>query len=230
MDGTFLLVDESGNATEISGEIKIGRGKASDLIVEDALVSRHHATVWMEGDTLMLRDEGSVNGTFVNHKQIYDPTELKEQDVIQIGDALLTVRAPLAASKTIKKAKKVVKDAVEDKAKEGAKEEAEKIIEELEETVGEMEAADPVGQKSGADMPAEKVVEAQENGGGLDPKKLLLAGAALVVVACCCIVVLIAAWFLLSDRSGFDLIESGYQFRPLLQIGFEQFARPVLAA
>ena len=229
MDGYFLLVDETGNATEISGEIKIGRGKNSNLVVEDALVSRHHATVWMDEEKLMLRDEDSVNGTFVNHKQIYDPTELKDQDVIQVGDALLTVRAPLAESKTIKKAKKPAKDAVKEKAQEAVEDEADKIIEELEETVGEMEAAELAAKKSPEEPPAEEVVEVEGKSGGLDTKKLLLIGAVLLVVACCCILVLVAGWFLISDRSSFGMIESGQMLRPVLQFAFEHFSKVIAA-
>lgn len=216
MDGTYLLVDETGNATEISGEIKIGRGKSSDLVVEDALVSRHHATVWMEDEKLMLRDEDSVNGTFVNHKQIYDPIELKDQDVVQVGDALLTVRAPLAESKTVKKSKKSAK--AKEVVEEESEKEAEKIIEELEETVGEMEAAEP----------AEEVVEVEGKAGGMDTKKLLLIGAVLLVVLCCCMIVIVAGWFLLSNRGLYSLIESGQMLSPILQFASERMSEIVL--
>jgi pSer/pThr/pTyr-binding forkhead associated (FHA) protein len=130
MDGHYLLIDSTGNATEIIEEMKIGRGKASDLMLEDKLVSRHHATLWMDGDVLMIRDEESVNGTFVNHKQIYDETELKDQDSVQFGDEVFTVRAPLSESKTVKKVKEKVEEEVKEKAKDAAKEKFEEVAKE----------------------------------------------------------------------------------------------------
>lgn len=103
MSESFMLVDSKGNATEIKGETKIGRSKTSELVLTDPLASRHHATVYMEGDTLMIRDEQSVNGTIVNRSQIFEPTALKDRDSIQFGDEVYTVRAPLAEAQTIRK-------------------------------------------------------------------------------------------------------------------------------
>ena len=98
----YLLVDSQGNATEITTDMKVGRSKTNDVVLTDPLASRHHATVYLEGSSLMIRDEQSVNGTIVNGRQIYEPTKLQDMDEIQFGDEVLTVRAPLAESKTIK--------------------------------------------------------------------------------------------------------------------------------
>jgi pSer/pThr/pTyr-binding forkhead associated (FHA) protein len=104
MSEYYLLVDASGNATEITGETKIGRSKTNDLVLTDPLASRHHATVFYEGETLKIRDEQSVNGTIVNRGQIYDPVVLNDRDTIQFGDEIFTVRAPLTEAATIRKA------------------------------------------------------------------------------------------------------------------------------
>lgn len=106
MSEYYLLVDSSGQATEIKGETKIGRSKTSDLVLTDPLASRHHATVYYDGDVLMIRDEQSVNGTLVNRGQIYDPIALKDRDKVQFGDEVFTVRAPLAEAATLHKPKK----------------------------------------------------------------------------------------------------------------------------
>jgi len=106
MTENYLLVDAAGSATEIKGETKIGRSKTNEVVLSDPLASRHHATIYMEGDVLMLRDEQSINGTIVNRGQIYDPVALNDKDTIQFGDETFTVRAPLAEAKTMKKPKK----------------------------------------------------------------------------------------------------------------------------
>jgi pSer/pThr/pTyr-binding forkhead associated (FHA) protein len=98
----FILVDDNGKAIELKGEIKIGRSKTNQVVLADPLASRHHATIYSEGDTLMIRDEQSVNGTIVNGGQIYEPTVIKDLDKIQFGDEMFTVRAPLSESRTIK--------------------------------------------------------------------------------------------------------------------------------
>lgn len=102
MTDNYLLVDGAGNATEVTGEIKIGRSKTNDLVLKDPLSSRHHATVYFEGEEILVRDEQSVNGTVVNGTKIIAPTALKDQDTIQFGDEVFTVRAPLAESKTVR--------------------------------------------------------------------------------------------------------------------------------
>lgn len=49
-------------------EIKIGRDETCDILLDsDAAVSRHHATLsWSEG-AWWLKDEGSKNGTHIEH-------------------------------------------------------------------------------------------------------------------------------------------------------------------
>lgn len=100
----YLLVSTNGQATEIVGETKIGRSKTNDLVLVDPLASRHHATIYFEGDVIMIRDEQSVNGTIVNGSQIYEATVLEDRDTVQFGDEVFNLRAPLAESKTVKAA------------------------------------------------------------------------------------------------------------------------------
>ena len=50
--------------------IHLGRLPESDLILEDALVSRVHAQIRVRPDYLTLADEGSSNGTFVDGKRL----------------------------------------------------------------------------------------------------------------------------------------------------------------
>lgn len=66
------------------GPIAIGRHEARDLVLTDDVVSRHHATIFRDGGSFVLRDEGSTNGTFVNDRKIGEQV-LQMGDVIEFG-------------------------------------------------------------------------------------------------------------------------------------------------
>ena len=66
-------------------EITIGR-VGCDIILDNPQVSRFHAQIdRVPGGTVVLRDMGSTNGTFVNGQRVTAPVVLKPGDVIQIG-------------------------------------------------------------------------------------------------------------------------------------------------
>ena len=68
--------------------IAIGRAPENDLVVDDMLVSRHHAE--LHGDSVEgyeLADVGSHHGTFVNGERIRGKAHLEQLDVIAVGRA-----------------------------------------------------------------------------------------------------------------------------------------------
>jgi hypothetical protein len=56
-------------------------------------ISRRHATISRQGDTVVIEDMGSINGTFVNGKRLdpYLPELLKSGDILQLGKLLMEV-------------------------------------------------------------------------------------------------------------------------------------------
>jgi len=73
---------------------QIGRLPANDLVINDPMVSKHHALVWLEGDTLQVRDLGSRNGTLLNGERLQGSAALKPGDRIQLGpDTVLQIEA-----------------------------------------------------------------------------------------------------------------------------------------
>jgi len=62
----------------------IGRSSKSDLQVDQESVSRSHAKLLNTGKTIILRDLGSTNGTYVNDELI-DEYVLRDGDFIKIG-------------------------------------------------------------------------------------------------------------------------------------------------
>ncbi|MEJ2759101.1 MAG: FHA domain-containing protein [Anaerolineales bacterium] len=193
MGENYLIVDTEGNATEVSGEIKIGRNKTNELVISDPLASRHHATVYMEGEIPMIRDEGSSNGTYVNGKQIYEPTALNDQDKIQFGDEEYTIRAPLWDSATVR----APKEGEEPEAKEDST--MSKKAPETSAGPGE-----PAGETVVSELPVEEM--------GNPPKKdnsrmiLIIAIAVILLCFCCLVIAGVVVWI---NRTGSSLIGSG---------------------
>jgi hypothetical protein len=62
----------------------IGRSAASAIFLDDVTVSRSHATVVKNGKDFVLKDSGSLNGTYINNVSISDHT-LVSGDEFQIG-------------------------------------------------------------------------------------------------------------------------------------------------
>ncbi|CAB4533401.1 MAG: FHA domain-containing protein [Actinobacteria bacterium] len=62
----------------------IGRSAASAIFLDDVTVSRTHATVEKSGKDFVLKDSGSLNGTYINNLSISEHT-LVSGDEFQIG-------------------------------------------------------------------------------------------------------------------------------------------------
>jgi adenylate cyclase len=76
------LVASSGpssvSAFELVGSsITIGRGADNDIVIDDKMVSRHHARLELQANTYLLMDLGSANGTWVNDRRISTPVPLQ---------------------------------------------------------------------------------------------------------------------------------------------------------
>src|SRR5262245_6690165 len=66
--------------------ITIGRSARNDLCVEDPFASRLHAEVRKRGDVFWIADLGSANGTLINAARLTAPVELRDRDIIRIGE------------------------------------------------------------------------------------------------------------------------------------------------
>jgi pSer/pThr/pTyr-binding forkhead associated (FHA) protein len=66
--------------------ITIGRSARNDLCVEDPFASRLHAEVRKRGDAFWIADLNSANGTLVNTAKLTAPLQLRDRDIIRIGE------------------------------------------------------------------------------------------------------------------------------------------------
>jgi ABC-type multidrug transport system ATPase subunit len=68
--------------------VTIGRAEENDVVLDDLLVSRRHATLRRTGDRWELVDSNSANGTYVNGNRIASAV-IGPDDVVGIGHQLL---------------------------------------------------------------------------------------------------------------------------------------------
>ena len=66
-----------------------GRSTQADIFLDDVTVSRKHAEFVREGAQFVVRDIGSLNGTYVNRQRI-DSAVLRSGDEVQIGKYRMT--------------------------------------------------------------------------------------------------------------------------------------------
>lgn len=75
---------------ELGGKpVVIGRVSGSDpamdyIVVDERTVGRWHATIERRGQSFWIRDEGSVNGTFVNDQRVTAEHPLKHGDMVRV--------------------------------------------------------------------------------------------------------------------------------------------------
>lgn len=64
----------------------IGRSmEHCEVALNDSFLSAQHARLELRGDSWVLEDMHSTNGTFVNEIEVRDPTILEDGDVIRVG-------------------------------------------------------------------------------------------------------------------------------------------------
>ena len=73
-------------------ENSIGRAKGSDIVVEDATVSRSHCVLLRRKKGWFISDVGSKSGTFVNGHKIEGRRQVYIDDLITIGSTNLSLR------------------------------------------------------------------------------------------------------------------------------------------
>src|SRR2546426_8454356 len=74
----------------------IGRKPDNDLVIDNPVVSGHHALIVSEEGAFFIEDLGSTNGTFVNDAKI-QKEKLKNSDCIIVGKHVLIYQNEIAA-------------------------------------------------------------------------------------------------------------------------------------
>lgn len=87
MKKVVLHIDspEGEQTASLDEELTIGRTEISDLAIADAGLSRKNTTFFRDDDEILVVDEGSLNGTFLNGEQLSSPRVLSDGDTVKIG-------------------------------------------------------------------------------------------------------------------------------------------------
>ncbi|ARN75938.1 FHA domain-containing protein [Oceanicoccus sagamiensis] len=71
----------------------LGRDSSCDITIPGTHLSRRHAELAVKGPTLLIRDLGSSNGTYVNDERVTE-TELKPGDTVRFDVLVFRVQGP----------------------------------------------------------------------------------------------------------------------------------------
>jgi pSer/pThr/pTyr-binding forkhead associated (FHA) protein len=87
--GTAILVvrsgEEEGDYFVLSTAVTtIGRHAESTIVLDDITVSRRHSEIHQSDGRYLVKDAGSLNGTYVNQERV-DVDELRQGDELQVG-------------------------------------------------------------------------------------------------------------------------------------------------
>jgi hypothetical protein len=88
-----IVVIRSGQSSVPAGKVfplgpsnLIGRSMENcEIALNDSFLSSQHARLELRGDTWVLEDLRSTNGTFVNEIEVRDPTVVEDGDIIRVG-------------------------------------------------------------------------------------------------------------------------------------------------
>ena len=85
----ILATAEGQQAIELRPINSLGRHPNNSIQLLDKIVSKEHCIIELRGDHFVLRDLGSLNGTFLNRRRI-ESGPLEDGDELQIGKYRLT--------------------------------------------------------------------------------------------------------------------------------------------
>lgn len=90
-DLVFLSGPKAGEMVPVKGNLVAGRSPECSLEVPDPNASRQHARFLWDGTSLMVADNGSSNGTYVNDQRITQVT-LHHGDLVRLGETRIRIQ------------------------------------------------------------------------------------------------------------------------------------------
>lgn len=85
--GDYLVFDAGTEVQTVplpDGWTRIGRSLSAEIRIDDPTVSRRHALIHRDGDTVRLLDDRSLNGVFRNGRRV-ELDELHDGDALAVG-------------------------------------------------------------------------------------------------------------------------------------------------
>ncbi len=100
MNVTLHIQDASGSRDiAVKDEITLGRTDVSQVAIDDPGLSRKNTTFFIDGSDLLVVDENSLNGTFLNGSKIAGPPQVvRDGDIVKIG-SYVEIRIEIGGSR-----------------------------------------------------------------------------------------------------------------------------------
>jgi hypothetical protein len=86
----YALRASDGRLYPVGAMLRIGSDPSNQIVLQDPQVSRFHVTLAESQGKLLLRDENSTNGTFVNQTRIQDLVEMQPGSSFSVGNSTFT--------------------------------------------------------------------------------------------------------------------------------------------
>jgi pSer/pThr/pTyr-binding forkhead associated (FHA) protein/TolA-binding protein len=99
----LIIEDDEGRKTVVPfarDEITVGRQEGNTIRLTERNVSRRHARLLKQDEQVVVEDLGSYNGIRVNGEKIAGQVEIKDGDLIQIGDYDLAIQREASSNVT----------------------------------------------------------------------------------------------------------------------------------
>jgi DNA-directed RNA polymerase subunit RPC12/RpoP len=74
---------------------RVGRAPGCEVRIDDHTISTQHAEVWVMEESVLVRDLGSTNGSFLNGRPVTE-AEFRAGDILTFGAAEFTLKDPPA--------------------------------------------------------------------------------------------------------------------------------------
>jgi hypothetical protein len=81
---------EPGMIYDLDGDLVLGRGDRAEIRLEDPFASSRHARIFEQGNSVVVEDLGSTNGTYLNEELLQSQRPLHPGDRVRIGDSEFT--------------------------------------------------------------------------------------------------------------------------------------------
>jgi DNA-binding response OmpR family regulator len=89
------LSDPTGQEHPLKNDVtRMGRAVENEIVILDKRSSREHAVIRREGLKIILEDQGSTNGTYLNGERLQQAVQLRDEDQVKIGDVAFTFHDP----------------------------------------------------------------------------------------------------------------------------------------
>ncbi len=85
----FVGGDRNSERMPMLKRITIGRKDFNNICLPSLQVSGEHCEIYFENEQFIIRDTGSINGTFVNGRKVRNHVILKHGDMITVGETML---------------------------------------------------------------------------------------------------------------------------------------------